>query len=90
MNTDTCNYADDITIYASDKNLDDVIARLKNDSSIIIQWVNDSFMKLNKDECQLPILGRNSKLTVNKGDSVIENTEDGNATRHCDRQKAQF
>ena len=33
-----CNYADDTTIYACDKSLENVIARLENDSSIIIQW----------------------------------------------------
>ena len=37
QDADICNYADDITIYACDNNLDNVIARLENDSSIIIQ-----------------------------------------------------
>ena len=78
QDTDICNYADDTTIYACDDNLDNVIARLENDSSIIIQWFANNFMKLNTDKCHLLILGRNSNqhITVNVGDSVIGNTEE--------------
>ena len=78
QDTDICNYADDTTIYVCDSNLDNVIARLENDSSIIIQWFANNFMKLNTDKCHLLILGRNSNqhITVNVGDSVIENTEE--------------
>ena len=73
-----CNYADDTTIYACDNNLDNVIARLENYSNIIVQWFADNFMKLNTDKCHLLILGRksNQQITVNVGDSVIENTEE--------------
>ena len=76
--TDIYNYADDTTIFACDKNLGSVIARLENDSSRIIQWFTDNFMKLNTDKCHLMVLGRNSnkKVTVNVGNSVIENTEE--------------
>ena len=66
------------TIYACDKNLNNVIARLENDSSITIQWFADNFMKLNTNKCHLLILGRNShqKVKVNAGDSIIENLEE--------------
>ena len=47
QDTDICNYADDTTIYACDKNLNSVITRLENDSNTIIQWFADNFMKLN-------------------------------------------
>ena len=33
QDTGICNYADDATIYACDKNIDSVITRLENDSS---------------------------------------------------------
>ena len=51
---------------------------MENNSNIIIQWFADNFMKLNTDKCHLLILGRNSnqQITVNVGDSVIENTEE--------------
>ena len=76
--TDICNYANDTTISACDKNLESVIARLENVSSRIIQWFADNFMKLNTDKGHLMVLGRNSnkKVTVNVGNSVIENTEE--------------
>ena len=78
MATDICNYADDTTIYACDKTVDSVVARLESDSSMVIQWFGDTFMKLTADKCHLLILGRNSyqQVTLNKGDSVIENTEE--------------
>ena len=78
QDTDICNYADDTTLYTCDNNLDNVIARLENDSNIVIKWFTDNFMKLNTDKCHLLILGRNSnqQVTVNVGDSVIENTEE--------------
>ena len=78
IDTDICNYADDTTIYACDKSLDNVNARLENDSSIIVQWFAYNYMKLNINKCHLLILGRNSNLqvTANIGVSVIENTEE--------------
>ena len=36
--TDICNYADDTTIYACHKNIDNVIWSLENDSTVLIQW----------------------------------------------------
>ena len=78
QDTDICKYADDTTLYTCDTNLDNVIARLENDSNSVIKWFPDNFMKLNTAKCHLLILGRNSnqQVTVNIGDSVIENTEE--------------
>ena len=78
QDTDTCSYTDDTAIYACNNNVDNVIARLENDSSIIIQWFADDFMKLNTDKCHFLRQSRNSnqQVTVNVGDSVIENTEE--------------
>ena len=46
--------------------------------SLIIQWFADNFMKLNTDKYNFLVLGRNSnqQVTVNVGDSVIENAEE--------------
>ena len=78
QDTDICKYEEDATPYACDNILDNVTARSENDSSIIIQWFADNFMKFNTDKCYLLILGINSnqQVTVNVGDSVIENTEE--------------
>ena len=78
METDFCTYADEATIYACDKTLDSVVARLGSDSSIVIQWFGDNFMKLTADKYHLLILGRNSNQQVisNIGDYVLENTQE--------------
>ena len=78
MDTEICKYVDNTTLYACDKNLNNVIARLENDSSITIQWFADNFMKLNKNKCNLLILGRSSNQHVKAKvrDSIIENTEE--------------
>ena len=64
QDTDMCNYAVGTILYACDDNLDNVIARLESDSSIIIQWFADNFMKLNTDQCNLRILGKNSNRQI--------------------------
>ena len=76
--TDICNYADDTTIYACHKNIDNVIWSLENDSTVIIQWFTDNFMKLNTDKCHFMVLGKssNQNVTVNVGSSVIGNTDE--------------
>ena len=76
--TDICNYADDTTIYACHKNIDNVIWSLENDSTVIIQWFTDNFMKLNTDKCHFMVLGKSSNQdgTVNVGSSVIGNTDE--------------
>ena len=76
--TDICNYADDTTIYACHKNIDNVIWSLENDSTVIIQWFTDNFMKLNTDKCHFMVLGKSSNqdVTVNVGSSVIGNTDE--------------
>ena len=81
--TDICNSADDTVIFACDKNLNNVIAGLENDSSIITQWLADNLMKLNTDKFNLFIVGRNpfQQVTINIGDALIEKSE---ATRRFD------
>ena len=78
MDMDICNYVDDTTLYACDKNLNNVIARLENDSSISIQWFAYNFVKLNANKCHLLIRGRSShqKVKVNVGGSIMENSEE--------------
>ena len=58
QNSDICNYADDTTIYASDKNLDNISHRLETDCSVALEWFADNFMKLNADKCHLLVLGQ--------------------------------
>ena len=64
-------------IYACHKNIDNVIWSLENDSTVIIQWFTDNFMKLNPDKCHFMVLGKSSNqdVTVNVGSSIIKNTK---------------
>ena len=70
--TSICNYADDTTIFTTDKNLDNVIMRLENDSTVLFQWFQDNFMKLNTEKCHFMVLGKSASqtFTVKLGDSV--------------------
>ena len=45
-NTDICNYADDTTLY-----------NLEQDSTLLVQWFEENYMKLNKEKCHLLVSG---------------------------------
>ena len=51
--TNACNFADDTTFYACDKDLNSLINRLEHDSYLATQWFENSSMKLNQDKCHL-------------------------------------
>ena len=51
--TNVCNFADNPTIYACDKDLNSLINRLENDSYLAIEWFENNFVKLNQDKCHL-------------------------------------
>ena len=67
--TEICNFADDNTIYACDKDVEIVISRLKNDIKNVIDWYNANSMVANPDKFQLMFLGKKVDkqicLTVN-------------------------
>ena len=45
--TTLCNYADDNTMYSSDKNFNIVISRLRHDLAIISEWFYENYVVLN-------------------------------------------
>ena len=53
--TEVCNFADDITFFACDNDLNSLIKRLKNDSLLVIECFQNNNMKLNK--CHLLVFG---------------------------------
>ena len=55
-----CNFADDNTIYARSKTLEEVIRYLENDLSSILQWFTENRMAANPEKFQLMFLGLNS------------------------------
>ena len=70
---DCCNFADDTTLYACDKNLNKVIEKLEKNSKNAMQWFKENYMKMNSDKCKLLICGRtNHSIKIKVGDSEIE------------------
>ena len=55
--TQVCNFADDITFYVCDKDLNTLINRLEHDSALAVEWFESSFIKLNQDKCHLLFSG---------------------------------
>ena len=51
--TDLCNFGDDTTFYACDKDLNSLIKRLEHYSFLAIEWSENINMKLNQDKCHL-------------------------------------
>ena len=55
--TEVCNFADDTTFFACDKDLGSPINRLQHDSFLAIEWFQNNYMKLNEDKCYLLVRG---------------------------------
>ena len=51
------NFADGRTFYACNMDLNTLIKRLKHDSFLPIEWLENSNMKLNQDKCHLLVSG---------------------------------
>ena len=59
--TDVYNFADDTTFHTCDFNLEDLVNGLDNDASLVIEWFDCNYMKLNEDKCHPIIPGRSSQ-----------------------------
>ena len=51
--TEVCNFADDTTFHACDKDLNNLIKRLEHYTFLAIKWFETNNMKLNKEKCHL-------------------------------------
>ena len=49
---DTCNFADDNTLYVYGDNIDSVLSRLHNDLHIVLDWVSNNDIVANPDKFQ--------------------------------------
>ncbi len=54
---DICNFADDNTFNACDKELDVLIGKLENVSLKALEWFKSNYMKLNESKCHLVVAG---------------------------------
>ena len=70
--TNVCNFADDTTFHACNKELNEVVLRLENDALIAIEWFGWNYMKLNEDKCHLLLAGhKHESYYANVGKSKI-------------------
>lgn len=70
---EVCNYADDTTLYNSNKDLNILHNNIELDSANAINWFKMNKMKLNPDKCKLLVVGqKDHPVTVKVGDFVIE------------------
>ena len=70
------NYVDDAIIFACHPDLDTIIKQLEEDSSVIVKWFSDNFLKLNDDKCHLMIIcDKRTEATVSIGNSMINESD---------------
>ena len=72
--TELANYADDNTLYTINKNIDEIIKSLENDSSILIKWFSENYLVMNADKSQLLITKHLDKAFIEIDNEIIENS----------------
>ena len=74
---DLANYADDSTMYASEKRVSTIIDSLSHEFTILSKWFYNNFMDLNPDECSFMLLGLDDSLQSKLvcGDEILKNTK---------------
>ena len=73
------NYADDIKLFACERDINEVISRLENDSALTSKWFSDNCMKLNEDKCHLITLDTNNADAISmkvSSSTVYESNHD--------------
>ena len=58
------NYADDNTPHAIDSNVDTIVKKLINDTSVLIKWFNDNYFKMNADKCKLLVTKHRDNISA--------------------------
>ena len=74
---DLANYADDNTMYTSDKRLSTIVDSLRHEFTILSKWFYNDFMVLNPEKCSFMLLGVDDSLQANLvcGDEILENAK---------------
>ena len=70
--TDLFNFANDKTFYSCDMDLNSLITRLEHGSFLAIEWFENNNMKLNQNNCHLPVsVYKNDNVWANIGNEKI-------------------
>ena len=74
--TDACNFADDTSLHACEKDLNSLINRLERDNLLAIGRFENNNMKLKQDKCHLIVSGHKyENVFASAGKSIIWETE---------------
>ena len=71
------NYADDSTMYISDKRVSTIIDSLRHGFTILLEWFYNKFMVFNPEKGSFLLLGVDDSLQINLlcGDEILKNTK---------------
>ena len=74
---DLANYANDSTLYTSDKNISNIMNSLSHDFTILSKWFYNNFMVLNPDKCSFMLLGVDDELQTKLvcGNETLKNSK---------------
>ena len=74
--SEVCNFADDNTLYSSNKELEIVFRNLETDLSNVLAWFNINSLKANPDKFQFMVLGtkEDDSFVLNIGKNKIESS----------------
>ena len=70
--TDIANYADDNTSNAVETTIDLILQCLFSDTSALIKWCKNNFLKINPDKCKLLISKKSKDISIILRGEVIE------------------
>ena len=77
-NSNSCNYADDNTLYAISKNLHAVKSNIKENVVIMQKWFYENLMVLNPGKCHYILIGNHDepdKINLNIRENASNNNE---------------
>ena len=74
---DLANYANNTTLYTSDKSISNIMNSLSHDFTILSKWFYNNFMVLNPDKCSFLSLGVYDELQTNLvcGNKTLKNSK---------------
>ena len=72
-NCDLANFADDTTPYAINQDLDKLMTNLEYETSTLLGWFQDNFLKLNEKKCHLFMSSCNDNISLSVGNEKITN-----------------
>ena len=89
IDIDLANYADDMTPYAYDLELDKVIESLEKNIDKLFHWFSDNFLKANPDKCHL-LINTDENVALKIKNETITNSSNQKVLRILFNNKFDF